>query len=133
MKNLIITLVVIMFVTPILAQKKPESRTKIIVASYNGYATDAYFFTNNATNSELKFNHVEPDVRNKFDLKSKLFVGKYFRVTYRIDFVTNEEQKQEGKLSKTQSAFKKQLTIIKLEELPDFINEEDEDDDGKRR
>jgi hypothetical protein len=134
MKN-IITLVVLVFCTTVLvAQKTPESRTKIAIASYNGSSTDVFFFTNNASETELRFTAIELSASQKYNLNDNSFIGKFFRVTYRVDFLPNKEVKSKDKMASAQSPYKKTFTIIDLEELPDYNEEdeekEDKDDDG---
>lgn len=116
------------------AQEMPESRTKVIVANFAGLATDGYIFTDNVSNRDLKFEKIEGDRIGEINLLDPAILDNFFRVTYRIEYVKNEAKKDMGKLSKTKSPFARKLSIIQLDALPDFQNDEeyeDEDDGGK--
>lgn len=132
MKKLMTLAIVTLFVAAGFAQEKmPESKTKIAVASYNGHSTEAYYFTNNVNERQLRIDKVYDDVLKKFDLNSDVHIDDYFRITYRTDYVKSDAKKDDSKLSKAQPAFKKVFTIIDMEMLEGYDDEEDDIDDGK--
>lgn len=127
MKNSVTTIIALLMITSIFAQNVPESRTKTIVASYDGSATNTYFFTNNVNSSELKFTEIDEEASAKYNLDNANLYGEVFRVTYRISFEKKNIVKKEGKLGANQNPFVKKLTILDLELLEGFKDAEDDD------
>ncbi len=90
--------------------QEAESSTKKAVATYNGYSTEGYYFTNELDQGPLRFDKIMPEVLQHFDLKDELYKGETFRVNYTIKTVGNKDE----------------LTILSLEK----IDYDTDDDDG---
>jgi hypothetical protein len=132
MKNLVM-ISVFFYVVGVFAQKIPESRTKIVVASYDGASNGTYSFKNSSNDTELKFTGIQETAAKKFNLTDTQHIGMIFKVTYQIDFHLSTEKKREDKMAGTQSPYKRTLTIIDLEMLDNLDDEDGDDieDDGK--
>jgi hypothetical protein len=108
MKKLLLVGFVLVLVHSAIGQDT-QSITKIAVATYNGYSTEGYYFTNELDEGPMLFAKIRPEATKRFDLKDESNIGESFRVTYNIKKVGKNEE----------------LIIIHLEKL-DY----DADDDG---
>ncbi len=109
MKKLILLGFLSLFMQMALGQEAQNS-TKKAVATYNGYSTEGYYFTNELDQGPLHFDKIMPEVLQHFDLKDEVYKGETFRVNYIIKTVGKKDE----------------LTILNLEK----IDYDADDDDG---
>ncbi len=81
MKNVIIVLAFLIGSIGI-SKAQEVQKAKIIVATYSGYSTEGYYFTNDLDKNEMQFAKIEPETLKKYDLNSDIYLNQTFRVTY---------------------------------------------------
>ena len=113
------------------AQKLPESKTKIAIASYTGFASNTYKFKNQSNGVVIKFSPVQDTVTNNIGILDSLQVGKYYRITYRIDYIEPSEKKQNPLTKEFPSpVYERKISILELKELPSLDSIKEVSDDG---
>eukprot|EP00747_Dinoflagellata_sp_TGD_P033788 gnl/TRDRNA2_/TRDRNA2_136842_c1_seq1.p2 gnl/TRDRNA2_/TRDRNA2_136842_c1~~gnl/TRDRNA2_/TRDRNA2_136842_c1_seq1.p2 ORF type:complete len:124 (-),score=1.87 gnl/TRDRNA2_/TRDRNA2_136842_c1_seq1:722-1093(-) len=123
MKNLIFAFALFLTISPVLSQERPESRTKKMIAQFSGSATDGYYFTNNVNSDEIKFQITNEELLDHYNLNESEFIGKFFRITYRIDFIPNKDYGDSINRGKVARPFHRSNIIIDMELLDDFEEE----------
>ena len=104
----------------VVAQEKPETRTKTIIAKYVGNIDGDYTFVNTSTNAELKFTTIPDAILNKYTLEDTTIDGSYFSVDYSIEFLENNSKTSNQKLEKSKNPYHKIFTLLNLQLLEGF-------------
>lgn len=68
-----------------------NQETKTITATFDSYEDDIYYFSK-ANEEYYSFEKINKDVLKKFDLKSDKYINKKFKITYKEELQSEDDE-----------------------------------------